>query len=91
MTHAELFGNARWVSPSAPCSQPYLRSAFTAFGDEDAEIIITGLGFFTLYCNGKRVSPDLLTPAWTDYEPHRFPEDGALSCETRGHRVLAMR
>ena len=91
MTHAELFGNARWVSPSAPCSQPYLRSAFTAFGDEDAEIIITGLGFFTLYCNGKRVSPDLLTPAWTDYESHRFPEDGALSCETRGHRVLAMR
>ena len=72
MTHTELFGSAHWVAPSAPCSQPYLRSAFTASGVEDASITISGLGFFELYCNGKRVSPDLLVPAWTDYEPHVF-------------------
>ena len=93
MTHTELFGSAHWVAPSAPCSQPYLRSAFTASGVEDASITISGLGFFELYCNGKRVSPDLLVPAWTDYEPHVFAHciGGNPVRETRGHRILAMR
>ena len=34
---------------------------------DTAEIDICGLGYFTLFINGKRVSNDWHTPALTDY------------------------
>lgn len=68
MTHNEMFGGALWISPSEECACPYLRKSFYIPEVEPATIKICGLGFFELYINGKKVSDDLLVPAYTQYE-----------------------
>mgnify|MGYP000868787944 CR=1 FL=1 len=61
------FGSAKWVR-AGDCEAPYIRKTFEAKDFTEATINICGLGFFQLYINGKRVSDDVLVPAWTDYE-----------------------
>jgi alpha-L-rhamnosidase len=33
-----------------------------------ASVFVSGMGQYELYLNGKKVSPDFLTPGWTNYE-----------------------
>ena len=47
---------------------PILRAHFNAKNVKKATIKIVGLGFFTAYINGKRLSDDLFLPPFTDYE-----------------------
>lgn len=61
---------AKWVTAAPDCEAPIFHGSL----DWDAEnanavISICGLGFFELYINGKKVSEDLMVPAWSDYEP----------------------
>lgn len=67
MTHSEMFGSAKWVSANKNISSPLFRAEFSAKDVKNAEIYICGLGFFELYINGKRVSEDLLVPAFSQY------------------------
>ncbi len=65
--------------------------AFDAAFPENAQIDICGLGFFELYVNGEKVSPDVLTPVWTDYTPR--PDRRLLYplSDTMRHRVCFRR
>lgn len=67
MTHSEMFGSAKWVSANKNISSPLFRAEFSANNVKNAEIYICGLGFFEFYINGKRVSEDLLVPAFSQY------------------------
>jgi alpha-L-rhamnosidase len=72
-----LFGNAKFISCATPVigrrtgtANPTLRfrRAFDLKAmPKKATVRIAGLGCFLLYINGKRVSDELLSPAFTDY------------------------
>lgn len=91
MTQKEMFGGAQWVSAPG-CAQPQIRGEFVLPEEAvKAEITVCGLGFFELYANGRRVSGDLLVPAWTDYEDHRFECNGHAVTDRFSHRVLCLK
>lgn len=61
---------AKWVTASPDCEAPIFHGRLEWKKEyENAVISICGLGFFELYINGKKVSEDVLVPAWSDYEP----------------------
>ncbi len=68
MTHNEMFGNAKWITPKEDMTSAIFRRVFT-LEKPVAEITICGLGYFILYINGKKVSSDELVPAYSDYIP----------------------
>lgn len=53
----------------------------------EASIDICGLGYYELYINGKKVSDDLLMPAWTDYKERDFSSLLYPSNDTVSHRI----
>lgn len=90
MTHAEIFGNAEWITPGNGTDTPYIRGVFNAPAAAKASIRICGLGMFELYINGGRVGSDLFVPPYSYY--HRNPE---MHCtkkfgEEPGCRIYAM-
>lgn len=73
----DLFQNAKWIRNGAtvvnkttghksPALQ--LRKVFYLEKTGNAQCMISGLGCFVLYINGNRVSDEVLSPAFTDYE-----------------------
>lgn len=54
---------------------------------DKASIDICGLGYYELYINGKKVSDDLLMPAWTDYKERDFSSLLYPSNDTTSHRI----
>ena len=61
---------AKWITAGKACESPIFHGSFSVpEGTVKAEISICGLGFFELYLGGRKVSDDLLVPAWSDYEP----------------------
>jgi alpha-L-rhamnosidase len=46
----------------------YLRRDFECSDVEEGILNITALGMYEVYINGSKVSKDLYTPGWTDYE-----------------------
>jgi alpha-L-rhamnosidase len=63
------FGGA-WIGRTATAGQPapLLRKQFALHGGiTSARAYITGLGFYQLYINGRRVGDHVLDPAFTDY------------------------
>ncbi|MBP3361232.1 MAG: family 78 glycoside hydrolase catalytic domain [Clostridia bacterium] len=69
-----LFENSKWIRADEQCEAPMFRKEFNVSDLKKAEISICGLGFFELYINGRRVSEDLLTPVWSDYEKRVFAD-----------------
>lgn len=60
--------NMRWVTPSEKINSPIIHREFTIDSvDENATLLISGLGYFEVYLNGKKVSDDLMNPVRTDY------------------------
>ncbi|NLF35931.1 MAG: hypothetical protein GX584_02110, partial [Clostridiaceae bacterium] len=69
MYHKTIFKNAHWIMPSMDMDSAIFRKTFINKGCNKAVMTITGLGYFLLYINGKKVSDDLFTPAYSDYHP----------------------
>ena len=91
MTHYEIFKNAEWIEPQEDLTSAIFRDTFE-IKDKKARIFICGLGYFTLYINGKRVSDDELVPAYTDYL-RRERSEMKLSYPLRDkmdHRIYVM-
>jgi len=67
---------AKWIGsgennfrPNVICPATELRRTFTLDKmPKSAECLIVGLGLFTLHINGKKVSRDVLSPAFTAYD-----------------------
>ena len=82
--------NGKWITAPKEIVTPRFRKTFTAENIAAASIDISGLGYFTLLINGKKVSDDLFTPAQTNYAPRDlskfiYPIFDTISC-----RVLYM-
>ena len=70
--------NAKWISSTDiivgrgdkyPFNGAYeFRRVFDIKEVKDTKILISGLGFYVLYINGKRVNDDVLNPAYTSYD-----------------------
>jgi len=89
---AEWIG-APWQSEDGKAdadAAPLLRKSFVLPADVVlARAYVTGVGYYELYLNGRKVGDDVLTPAQTDYGPREHivvghPIDPVFS----GHRVL---
>ena len=56
MTHREVFGEARWLSPRSNLDAALFRSEIEIKNDfQKAELTVCGLGWFIFFINGKRV------------------------------------
>lgn len=92
MKHSEMFKNAKWVSPLDKCDNPYMRREFTLKNKvKNAEITVCGLGFFMLYINGRKVSDDLFTPAYTDYHHNPGHHNFKVFGEILSHRIYCLK
>ena len=70
--------NAKWISSTDiivgrgdkyPFNGAYeFRRVFDIKEVKDTKLLISGLGFYVLYINGKRVNDDVLNPAYTSYD-----------------------
>ena len=61
--------NAKWIGLQTPKKiSPLLRKEIEVTGEvKSAKVYISGLGWSELYLNGKKISADVLSPAFTDY------------------------
>jgi alpha-L-rhamnosidase len=65
---------AQWIEAASEIASPLFKRSFTLTEAQaqNGVISICGLGLYELYCNGTKVSEDLLTPAQTDYAPVQY-------------------
>lgn len=91
MKAKELFGEAKWVSPSRRVDGPYIRGEFPVSKEvKKAEITICGLGWFALYLNGRKVTDELFTPANSDYHACEGVYCSEKFGEVLSHRIYCM-
>ena len=66
--------NSRWIAPSEPSASPIITRSFTVGADElpESQLYVTGLGFFEVYLNGRKLGDEYFQPLLTDYEPRSF-------------------
>ncbi|MBQ7727149.1 MAG: family 78 glycoside hydrolase catalytic domain [Clostridia bacterium] len=68
-----MIEKASWIACGTEPALPVIVKKFKLEKKpQSATIEITGLGFFQLYINGKRVSDDLLVPCQSDYSPRDY-------------------
>lgn len=91
MTHSEIFGSAKWICTDKNIASPLFRKEFSASNVKKAEITICGLGFFELHINGKRVSDDLLVPAFSQYCLRDLSNHYPEGQDEMSYRAYAMR
>ncbi len=80
----------KWICALPGVETPMFVKEFEAQDIASARIDISGLGFFTLLVNGKRVTDDLFTPALTDYRPRDTSKFYYPIFDKFTHRVLYM-
>ena len=84
MKMQEMFGAAQFVSREDKSGFAVLRGHFNLKKKGKATLRVAGLGFFTCYVNGKKVSDDRFLPLFTDYEARdNYPSGEVLT----GHRL----
>lgn len=82
----------KWITCEREIETPLFRKKFNLANFESASIDISGLGYFTLIVNGRRVSDELFVPAQTDYAPSRDTASFAYPIfDTFTHRVRYLR
>ena len=84
MKMQEMFGAAQFVSREDKSGFAVLRGHFGLKKKGKATLRVAGLGFFTCYINGRRVSDDRFLPLFSDYEARdNYPSGEVLT----GHRL----
>ncbi|MCI8360757.1 MAG: family 78 glycoside hydrolase catalytic domain [Clostridiales bacterium] len=61
-----MFQKAKWIA-CEKYETPIIQRCFTLPDFTEADLDITGLGYFEAYLNGRRLTEDLFLPAQTDY------------------------
>lgn len=86
-----MIENAHWIQAEETLESPLFRREFQLdFRPQSARICICGLGFFELYLNGRKVSEDILVPAWSDYQPRDMSNMLYPIHDTFSHRIYYM-
>ena len=62
-----MIQDAKWIACGLDCEVPVIYKTFFLKDPASGSIEITGLGYFELYINGRRISEDYLVPALSDY------------------------
>ncbi len=83
-----MYMNGKWITCDKTVETPRFHKKFTAADIAAASIDVSGLGYFTLLINGKKVSDDLFTPAQTNYAPRDLSKFIYPIFDTIGCRVL---
>lgn len=83
-----MIENGQWIACPEEAEVPVIRKAFMLEKPEKGCIEITGLGFFTLFINGQRVTEDCFTPALTDYQPRETNRWNYPLFDETTHRIL---
>ncbi len=69
-----ITSKAKWITADKNLQAPLFKKDIFLEKFEDVNISISGLGFFELYINKNKVSEDLLTPVWSNYENRDFKD-----------------
>lgn len=77
-----------WIACPNTCEVPIIRKSVFLNKPKSGKIEITGLGFFTLFVNGKRITENCFTPAFTDYEPRDMSKWLYPIYDQTTHRIL---
>ena len=83
-----MIKNAHWIGCPEYAEVPVIRKVVTLNAPKAGRIEVTGLGFFSLFVNGKRVTEDCFTPALTDYEPRDMSRWNYPIFDETTHRIL---
>ena len=79
--------SAKWIAPDQKTASPIITRNFSAKEGENATLTITGLGYFEVSLNGKKLGCDLLSPNPTDYEKREFTNIFYPFKDTLTHRI----
>ena len=79
--------NAKWIAPDRKTAAPIITRNFSATEGENATLTVTGLGYFEVFLNGKKLGCDVLSPNPTDYEKREFKKILYPLKDTFTHRI----
>ena len=80
------FENYLWLTPDADAASPVITRSFSFHGG-NAVMDVTGLGYYELRVNGKKVGNDRFAPLVTDYFRRDFTEITYPCRDTFTHRI----
>ena len=83
-----MIETARWIGCPEEAEVPVIRKTVMLNAPNAGRIEVTGLGFLSLFINGKRVTEDCFTPALTDYEPRDMSRWNYPLFDETTHRIL---
>ena len=82
-------GHGGWRTPSRP--SPYFRKEFEWNGGKEAKVYISGLGYYLLFLNGKRIGDHVLDPVVTRYDMRaRYVEYDVTEFLNPGRNTIAV-
>ncbi len=79
------------MEEAAECSTDVEKPETVAFDGAGAELLITGLGYFEAYINGKKVTENVLTPLPSDYLPRNLEAFAFPLTDELTHRIYVCR
>lgn len=82
--------NAKWITCDGDIQTPVIERGFVVQSPISGKIKISGLGFFELRINGKKVSDDILSPVLSDYHKRELCNLTYPIKDTFSHRVYYM-
>ncbi|WMJ23181.1 family 78 glycoside hydrolase catalytic domain [Paludicola sp. MB14-C6] len=85
-----MIQQAKWITCGSDCEAPVIKKTIVLDNPLSGEIDITGLGYFELYMNGRRVSDDYLVPALSDYQKRSLSKLTYPISDTFTHRIYYM-
>ena len=82
-----MIQQAKWITCGSDCETPVIKKSFILDNPATGEIDVTGLGYFELYMNGRRVSDDYLVPVLSDYQKRSLQKLSYPITDTFSHRI----
>ncbi len=86
-----MIENAKWISAGEKEQAPCIIKKFNIENAKNATLDITGLGYFSVKLNGKRITKDLFTPVFSDYRERSFDNLLYPISDKMTHRVYFCR
>lgn len=86
-----MIQDAKWITCGQDCEVPVIYKTFFLKDPASGSIEITGLGYFELYINGRRISEDYLVPALSDYHARALKKLTYPISDTFSHRIYYLR
>ena len=62
------FNHVKWIGSGVTGGAPHFRSEFSLDAPATATLLISGVGYYELFLNGRRVGDQVLDPIVTVYD-----------------------